>query len=202
MIGIIGAGKLGMTLAKLGQNVGFRINIAGSKEPDKIRLAVSVLAKGTTPMFVKDVIKSSDIIILALPLSQYRQIVPDQLKGKLVINAMNYWWEVDGDENNYFDQQTTSSENVQKYFDQSIVIKAFNHMGYHDLASLSGQDQAIVYAGSDQKGLEIVAQVIKDFGFVPYYLGDLSQTRPLQPAGSLFGATEDVGGIKALLKNS
>ncbi|MQS75545.1 NADPH-dependent F420 reductase [Companilactobacillus halodurans] len=198
-IGIIGAGKLGMTLAKLGIDAGYTINISGSKAPEKIDLSVSVLAKGANTMLTKDVIENSDVIILALPLSKYHLLDSKLLKDKIVIDAMNYWWEIDGDESQYYDEKTTSSENVQKYFAESIIIKAFNHMGYHDLAATTGKNQAMVYAGNNQEALEKVAEIIKDFGFVPYYLGTLDQTNPLQPHGSLFGVSADVTEVEKIL---
>jgi Predicted dinucleotide-binding enzymes len=202
VIGILGAGKLGMTLAKLGIDAGYEINIAGSREPARIELSVSVLAKNAHPMFAEEVITDSEIIVLALPISKYQHLDPDLLAGKLVIDAMNYWWETDGLENDYYGENETSSEAVQKYLSKSTVIKAFNHMGYHDLDSMPHQNRAIVYAGDDEKALQKVSTIIKDFGFEPYFLGSLKQTRPLQPAGVLFGTNETINGIKGLLDNA
>lgn len=200
VIGILGAGKLGITLAKLGLDAGYKVNIAGSREPARIKLSVDVLANGANPMRNTEVLAKSDIIILALPLSKYQYIDPHLFAGKLVIDSMNYWWETDGLENDYYDEKKTSSESVQDYLSESTVVKAFNHMGYHDLAGMSHQKRAIVYAGDDKAALEKVAGLIKNFGFEPYYLGSLSQTRALQPSGVLFGTNETVDGIKELLK--
>lgn len=199
IIGIIGAGKLGMTLAKLAVDSGYQVNIANSKGPASLKLTVSVLASGAHPQWLNDLIEQSDILILAIPLSKYHQIPPEALADKLVIDAMNYWWEVDGLESDYYDDKHTSSQVVQKYFNHSTVIKAFNHMGYHDLANMTGLNRVIVYAGSDQKALSEVEQLIQGFGFVPFYIGNLDQTSILQPHGALFGVNEDLAGIKKII---
>lgn len=202
VLGILGAGKLGMTLAKLGIDAGYEVNIAGSREPARIELSVSVLAKGARPMIAKDVVEKSEVIILALPLSKYQQIDSHLFAQKIVIDSMNYWWKTDGLENDYYDQKITSSESVQKYLSESVVIKAFNHMGYHDLAAMPHQKRAIVYAGNNETALKRVARIIDDFGFEPYYLGTLNQTKVLQPSGILFGTNETISGVKELLKNN
>lgn len=200
IIGIVGAGKLGMTLAKLALDAGYQVNIAGSKDPTQITLATSVLAPGAQPMYTRDVIEKSDIIFLALPLSKYQNIDAKWFAGKTVVDSMNYWWEIDGKTSNYYyDEQQTSSEKGQAYLTQSVVVKAFNHMGYHDLAGMSHQQRVIVYAGTDEAALAKIRQLIIDFGFVPYYIGDLHATSQLQPGGVLFGANEDMIGIKKLL---
>lgn len=205
IIGILGAGKLGMTLATIGRKAGYTINIAGSTVPEKIELAVSVMAPGANAMQAQAVITNSDLVILALPLSQYQTIKPKLLENKLIIDAMNYWWEIDGTENHYYEDQLTSSEAVQAYFPKSIVVKAFNHMGYHDLndeADNRDQPKAIAYAGNHQKTNVLVAKVIKDFGFDPVYLGILAASQPLQPGGVLFGVNATKKEIQLQLKQS
>ena len=63
-----------------------------------------------------------------------------------MIDAMNYWWEVDGIRDDLTSPDISSSEAVQDYLRQSRVVKAFNHMGYHDL-----QDGAKPYDALDGK---------------------------------------------------
>lgn len=201
VIGILGAGKLGITLAKLGIDAGYSINISGSSDPEKISLSVNVIAKGANPMCSKEVIEKSNLIVLAMPLSKYQNLDKSLLKNKIIIDAMNYWWEIDGVDNIYYDENTTSTQEVQKYFNESHVVKAFNHMGYHDLLdeSNSSKRKAIAYAGDDPNVYEEIATVISDFGFDPYFLGSLKDTEVLQPGGILFGVDETTEGIKKLL---
>lgn len=208
-IGILGAGKLGLALANLGAQAGYRVLIASTKPAEKIALSVSVLAPGAIAKNAVEVMAEAQTIILAIPLSKYQQLPAEALAGKLVIDAMNYWWEVDGKETEYSSIEQTSSERVQRYFSQSKVVKGFNHMGYHDIqeeslltrtATQGTVKKAIAIAGDDQTALDQTAEIIAAFGFDPFPIGALANGIMLEPGSPFFGANQNKEGLTALMK--
>ncbi len=193
-IGILGAGKLGTTLGKVLLNAGYPVLISGSGSADKIKLTTSILLPGSEPLSSEEVSEQADIVVLALPLSKYKDLDPQPLENKLVIDAMNYWWEVDGLENIYSDENESSSEKVQAYFTNTTVVKAFNHMGYHDLGDHALPEttegrKAIMLAGEDEGAIETVEEIIDNVGFTALYIGELKNGVILEPGSPLFGAS-------------
>lgn len=205
-IGIIGAGKLGVVLSQLAIKAGYHVNVSGSGDPGKIKLTFEVLSPGTHVMRTSEVAKSSDVIVLALPLGKFRNLSPDELSGKIVIDATNYWWVVDGPRSEILPDDQTSSRAVQEFLSKSTVVKAISHLSYHELyddAKIGQTDdrKAIAVASDDNEATEIVSKIIENIGFEPLPIGGLDQGRKLEPGSPAFGASLSAVDLRKILND-
>ncbi|MBN9068323.1 MAG: NAD(P)-binding domain-containing protein [Rhizobiales bacterium] len=131
-IGILGAGRVGTALARLALAAGYEVSVATARPPAEIALLLEIMAPGAKPETAEALVASSNIVILALPLSKYATLRPDLFAGKIVIDAMNYWPPVDGAIAE-FEGVASSSEIIQRHLPGALLVRSFNHMGYHEI---------------------------------------------------------------------
>jgi predicted dinucleotide-binding enzyme len=193
-LGIVGAGKLGMTLARAALAAGYDVAIAGSGAPEKIGLTVDVLAPGATPMAVAQVVEFSDTIVLAIPTRRFRELPGDLFDGKILIDAMNYWPDTDGEDQELVDAPRGSSTIVQQHFPAARVVKSLNQLSYHQLDELprahgAADRVAMATVGDDRVAVRSVMHLVDALGFDPVDGGLLATGRLLEPDGSPYAIT-------------
>ena len=133
----------------------------------------------------------ADTVVLAMPLHRFADVNPGLLAGKLVVDAMNYWPASDGVLSAFEDGG--SSEIVARRLTGSTVVKALNHIGYHELedrARPAGAPdrRAAGVAGNDPGAAAAIAGLVDQIGYDPVLLDSLRAGRVLQPGGPVFGA--------------
>ena len=189
-LAVLGAGHVGPVIARLAIKAGYPVAIATSGDPEDIALITELVIPGAQPRWASDAIADADIVVLAIPLHRFTELDPGLLAGKIVVDAMNYWPASDGVLTAFEDGG--SSEIVARRLAGSAVVKALNHIGYHELedrARPAGAPdrRAAGLAGDDQAAVAAVAELTGRLGYDPVRLGGLRAGRVLQPGGPVFG---------------
>src|SRR5262249_54622938 len=167
-IGIIGAGMIGSTMAKLFADAGHEVAISNSRGPDSLKDAVSTLGPRAHAMTVDAAARWGDIVLLAIPWRTAEALPsPVAVKGKILIDAMNPYTKDGG----IMDLgASSSSEETQKRLPGARLVKAFNTIWFKHLAERGRKDlpiddrQAIFVAGDDADAKRVVMTLIKEIG--------------------------------------
>src|SRR5256712_5137021 len=130
-LGIVGAGRVGTTIARAAIAVGYDVAISGSGTADRIALIVEVLAPGARPVSTDEVVSHAALIVLAVPMHRFRELPRDLFAGKILIDAMNYWEEIDGVDQELATAPAGTSVVVQQRFPSARVVKSLNHITYY-----------------------------------------------------------------------
>src|SRR5207302_4649652 len=95
-LGIVGAGKAGTAIARAAVAGGYEVAISGSGAAERIELIIDVLAPGANARTTDQVAGYAHLTVLAVPIHRFRELGRDLFAGKILVDAMNYWEEIDG----------------------------------------------------------------------------------------------------------
>jgi len=204
-IGIIGAGMIGSTTAKLFVDAGHEIAVSNSRGPETLAGLVKDLGPRAQAMTPADAARWADIVLLAVPWRTPEALPPaGAVAGKIVIDAMNPYTTDGGTA----DLGTSSaSEETRKRLPGARLVKAFNTIWFKHLAERGRTDlpiddrHAIFVAGDDQDAKKTVMNLIEAIGFAPVDTGSLADGgRRQQPNTALYNKILTRKEAQALLR--
>lgn len=189
-IGIIGAGHIGATAAKLLIQAGHEIAVSNSRGPESLRDLIAELGGGAQALTAEEAAKFGEVILVSIPFGKYKSLPPAPFYGKVVIDSNNYYPERDGQFADLDRGETTSSELLAAHLHGARIVKGFNTIWFEHLksqgdAGLPLEDRrAIFIAGDDSGAKEIVAKLIAEIGFAAVDMGFLHEGGKRQQPGT------------------
>ncbi len=204
-IGIIGAGALGSSVARLLARSGISATIANSRGPESLASLVGELGPSIMAGTVRDA-ASADIVLVAVrwvDLGKAFGGLP-AWNGRIVVDGTNPVAFLDPDSPDAKDPNNPlaaygikaidlggkhSSEVFREFVPGARVVKAFNHLDANVLRepAVSAGQRVLFYSGDDADAKAEVCKIIEQTGFFPVDLGVLKVGGPLAspPFGSL-----------------
>ncbi|MEO7987167.1 MAG: NAD(P)-binding domain-containing protein [Gemmatimonadales bacterium] len=200
-IGIIGAGQIGGTLARLLTPLGHEVSIANSRGPGTLAdLAKETGAKAVT---VEQAARAGEVVIVTIP----QKNVPSLPKGLfdgvpadvVVVDTGNYYpkqrdGRIDDIENGVIESRWVSRQLGRP------VVKAFNNIYASHL--LEGKPKgtpgriALPVAGDDQRAKDIVIRLLDELGFDGVDAGTLDESWRQQPETPIYVTDFDAAGVR------
>ena len=184
-IGFIGSGHIGSQVARLAVAHGYNVVMSNSRGPETLAALVAELGPTARAATADEAAKAGDIVVVTVPLKNYRAVPVEPVAGKIVIDTNNYYPQRDGHIPELDSESTTTSELLQAHLPRSKVVKAFNHI-YAAQITTDGRPagtknrRGLVIAGNDAAAKATVAKLLDEFGYDTVDAGPLSESWRIQ----------------------
>jgi predicted dinucleotide-binding enzyme len=186
-IGIIGAGMIGSTLAKLWVDAGHEVRIA-SRHPEQLQPVVERLGARASAGTPADAATFGDVVMLTVPLKAIPELARDlaaALAGKIVLDTGNAYERRDGAVASQASTHPQGSAGwAAAMFAGSRWVKAFNTVYFKTLereAHRQGERVGIPLASDDPEAMDTAAALVRDAGFDPVIIGALGRGKEFEP---------------------
>ena len=201
-IGFIGAGQIGSQVARLAIAAGHDVVLSNSRGPETLSALISELGPKARAATVEEAAAAGDIVVVSIPLKNYRSVPVAPLAGKIVIDTHNYYPQRDGNIPELDDESTTTAELLQAHLPTSKVVKAFNHI-YASQLTTDGRPRgtpdrrALVIAGDDAEAKKTVTTLLDSFGFDTVDAGPLAEGWRIQRDTPGYGPRRNAEQLRA-----
>jgi predicted dinucleotide-binding enzyme len=186
-IGIIGAGMIGSTMAKLWADAGHTVLIA-SRHPEELEPVIAELGPNASAGAPVDAAAFGEVVLLTVPLAAIPQLADDlapSLSGKVVLDTGNAYEKRDGAAAREATHYPKGSAGwAAAMFPGARWVKAFNTVYFKVLereAHRDGDRVGIPLASDDRQALDIAAGLVRDAGFDPVIIGPLARGKEFEP---------------------
>jgi predicted dinucleotide-binding enzyme len=191
-VGLIGAGHIGSTVARLATAAGYDVVLSNSRGPETLNDLVADLgarARAATPA---QAAAAGDLVVVTIPLKAYQSVPVEPLRGKVVMDTNNYYPGRDGHFAELDDGSTTSSELLQRHLPESYVVKVFNNIYFEFLLSLArpagaSDRSALLIAGDSDEAKAAVTAFLDAIGYDTVDAGPLAEGRQFQVDTPAYG---------------
>jgi predicted dinucleotide-binding enzyme len=185
IVGILGAGRMGRTLATRLVDAGHDVRLANSRGPDSLGDLIAELGPRAGAVEAREIATGAGVVILATRWEQLEAAtaaVPSW-DGVVAVDTTNPRFGP-GPGDVYDTGVRTSSEVVAGLVPGARLVKAFNHQPIPSLATDLGTDRnALFLAGDDAAAKAVVADLMRSIGGAPIDTGGLRGGGALQASG-------------------
>jgi predicted dinucleotide-binding enzyme len=186
-IGIVGAGMIGSTLAKLWIDACHEVRVA-SRHPETLLPLIERLGARASAGSPVDAAASGEVVMLTVPLKAIPELVGELapvLVGKVVLDTGNAYDQRDGPVAREASAHRQGSSGwTAAMFPGSRWVKAFNTVYFKTLereAHRKGERVGIPLASDDSGALEIAVGLVRDAGFDAVIVGLLARGKEFEP---------------------
>lgn len=191
-IAVIGTGMMGGSLGPRLAAAGHRV-IYGSRTPTEERVQALVAKSGVhaSAMTQYEAARAAQIVIIAVPWKAAERVVTalrDALRGKIVIDITNAQRVNEKDELPEMAVATSAGELIQGWLPESLVVKAFNTVGFHVVAEPErARGPVTVPVASDHPNAKArVLALVEQLGFETMDAGPMRMARTLEELSGLY----------------
>ena len=205
-IGIVGAGMIGSTAAKLWADAGHEVCVA-SRHPEALAPLVQQIGHGARAGTPAEAAAFGDVVMLTVPLKAIPTLAPELaplLAGKIVIDTGNAYEKRDGESAVEAKRHPRGSAGwAAVMFPRARWVKALNTVYFKVLeteAHRNGDRVGIPLASDDRDAMDIVAGLVRDAGLDPVVVGPLDRGREFEPDTPVYNTGMSGRELRAIWK--
>jgi predicted dinucleotide-binding enzyme len=186
-IGIVGAGMIGSTMAKLWAAAGHDVRLA-SRHPEQLAPLVKTLGPRASAGTPAEAAAFGEVVMITVPLGAMPGLATDLaplLAGKVVVDTGNAYEKRDGESARAATNHPGGSAAwAAAFYPDARWVKGLNTVYFKVLESEAHRDGdrvGIPLASDDRDAMDLVAGLVRDAGLDPVIVGPLARGKEFEP---------------------